>query len=313
MPEPVANLNGEWIPASQAMIPVTDAGFMQGVTVAEQLRTFGGKLFELPRHLARLARSLEIVGIELPISLDELGSRANELAARNHALLAPGDDLGLSMFATPGTYPTFQAGQSANFGPFLGLHTYPIPFASWAHKYEQGETLVVTDVKQVPTDCWPAELKCRSRMHYYLADRAARLKEPGARAVMLDHRGFVTEASTANLLIYRAREGIISPPRASILPGVTVQVIAELAASLNIAWSERDLTIADVTSTDEILLCSTSPCIWPVTRFDGQAISGGHAGPIANQLLAAFSGRVGIDIAEQARRFAHRSHLAPAR
>src|SRR5690242_10164996 len=98
MPEPIAYLNGEWIPASQAVIPVTDAGFMQGVTVAEQLRTFGGQLFELPRHLARLQRSLKIIGVDLPISAAELADRANELAARNHGLLQSGDDLGLSMF-----------------------------------------------------------------------------------------------------------------------------------------------------------------------------------------------------------------------
>lgn len=310
MTEPFANFNGAWIPASQALIPVTDAGFVQGVTVAEQLRTFGGKLFELPRHLQRLQRSLAIVGIELPVSLAELESRAHELAARNHALLQPGDDLGLSMFVTPGTYATFQAAAAGpwplNPGPFLGMHTYPLPFASWAHKYDQGETLVVTEVKQVPTDCWPAELKCRSRMHYYLADRAARLKEPGARAVMCDHEGFVTEASTANLLSYRAGEGLVSPPRESILPGVTVGVLAELAAAIGIPWSERPLTLADVAAADEILLCSTSPCVWPVTRFDGKAISGGKAGPVARQLLQAFSQRVGFDIAEQAKRFAKR-------
>jgi branched-chain amino acid aminotransferase len=335
MSEPLANINGTWVPASQAMIPVTDAGFMQGVTVAEQLRTFNGQLFELPRHLKRLGRSLEIVGIELPISLEELASRANELAARNHALLRAGDDLGLSMFVTPGTYATFQTtaaaqpltpalsleyrGEGVNLSksqppssliphpaPFIGLHTYPISFASWAHKYEQGETLVVTDVKQVPTDCWPAELKCRSRMHYYLADRAARQLEPGARAVMLDHRGFVTEASTANLLIYRTSEGIVSPPRESILPGVTVNVLAELAAQLKIPWRERDLTIEDCAAADEILLCSTSPCVWPVTRFAGRTISGGCAGPIAKQLLQAFSDRTGVDIAAQAKQFATR-------
>ncbi len=317
MPEPVANMNGVWVPASQAVIPVTDAGFMQGVTVAEQLRTFNGLLFELPRHLARLARSLEIVGIELPISLDELASRAQELAARNYSLLKPGGDLGLSMFVTPGTYPSFLTPDPPTPDPptpdhrrltpggspvFLGLHTYPLAFASWAYKYEQGETLVLTDVRQVPTDCWPAELKCRSRMHYYLADRAARQQAPGARAVMLDHRGFVTEASTANLLIYRANEGIVSPPRASILPGVTVAVLAELAAELSIPWSERDLTIADVSTADEILLCSTSPCVWPVTRFAGNTISRGTAGPMARKLLAAFSQRVGLDIAAQALR-----------
>lgn len=306
MSEPVANLNGVFVPASQALIPVTDAGFMQGVTVAEQLRTFGGKLFELPRHLARLQRSLAIVGIELPISIEELQSRAEELAARNHALLAPGDDLGLSMFVTPGIYPTYLAADS-NPGPFIGLHTYPIPFASWAYKYEQGETLVVTDVRQVPTDCWPAELKCRSRMHYYLADRAARQKERGARAVMLDQRGFVTEASTANLLIYREREGISSPPRESILPGVSVAVLSELAAELKIPWSEQDLTVEDVAAADEILLCSTSPCVWPVTRFAGKTVSQGTAGPIAKRLLRAFSDRACVDIEAQAKQFSIRS------
>lgn len=306
MSEPVANLNGVWVPASQAMVPVTDTGFMQGVTVAEQLRTFNGKLFELPRHLARLQRSLIIVGIELPISLGELSDRAQELAARNHALLQPGDDLGLSMFVTPGIYPTFAATNSQP-GPFIGLHTYPLSFASWANKYEQGETLVVTDIRQVPTDCWPAELKCRSRMHYYLADRAARKNSAGARAVMLDHRGFVTEASTANLLIYRQSEGIVSPPRESILPGVSVAVLAELAAENSIPWSERDLTMDDVATADEILLCSTSPCVWPVTRFAGQTISQGTAGPIAKKLLAAFGQRAGVDIVAQAQRFSVRS------
>ncbi len=305
MSEPIAYLNGAWVPASQAMIPVTDAGFVQGVTVAEQLRTFNGQLFQLPRHLSRLQRSLAIVGIELPIGVQELATLAQDLATRNHALLPPGDDLGLSMFVTPGTYSTFMAaGTSAS--SFLGMHTYPIPFASWAHKYEQGEKLVVTAVKQVPSDCWPVELKCRSRMHYYLADRAAREIEPGARAAMLDHNGFVTEASTANLLIYRTSEGITSPPRASILPGVSVAVLEELAGELQIPWSERDLTVEDCATADEVLLCSTSPCVWPVTRFHGKAISNGAAGPVARKLLAAFSQRVGVDIASQAKQFSHR-------
>jgi branched-subunit amino acid aminotransferase/4-amino-4-deoxychorismate lyase len=305
MPEPVANLNGQWIPQSQAVISVTDGGFVQGVTVAEQLRTFNGQLFELPRHIRRLARSLEIVGIDPGIGWDEFEARARELAARNHALLAPGDDLGLSMFVTPGIYGTFAAA-GGPVGPTIGMHTYPLPFGSWVNKYEQGETLVLTDVQQVPAACWPVELKCRSRMHYFLADRQARTIEPGARAAMLDERGYVTEATTANLLIYRASEGLVSPPRASILPGVSVAILAELAAELAIPWSERDLSVEDVATADEILLCSTSPCVWPVTRFAGRTISGGRSGPLAQRLLAAFSQRVGLDIADQARRFAKR-------
>lgn len=306
MNEPWAYLQGRFLPASQAVIPVTDGGFVQGVTVAEQMRTFGGKLFRLEQHLARLTRSLAIVGIELGMPVEKLGEIARELAAKNHSLLQQGDDLGLSMFVTPGPYSTF-AGSGVALGPTIGLHTYPLPFHLWREKYERGESLVVTDVMQVPSNCWPTELKCRSRMHYYLADKAARAKEPGARALMLEERGFVTEASTANILVYYRDVGLVSPPKEMILPGVSAAVVEELAGKLEIPFSYRQLTVDDVAAADEALLCSTSPCIWPVTRLNGQPIGDGKQGEIARRLLAAWSELVGVDIAAQAQQFSART------
>ena len=305
MNEPWAYLQGRFLPFSQASIPLTDGGFVQGVTVAEQMRTFGGKLFRLEQHLARLSRSLSFVGIELGMPAEELGRIARELAAKNHALLEPGDDLGLSMFVTPGPYSTFVASGNSP-GPTVGMHTYPLPFHLWQEKYERGESLVVTDVMQVPSSCWPTELKCRSRMHYYLADKAARQQEPGARALMLEERGFVTEASTANILVYYRDVGLVSPPKEMILPGVSAAVVEELAEKLKIPFSYRPLTVDDVATADEALLCSTSPCIWPVTRLNGQPIGDGKAGEIARRLLAAWSELVGLDIQIQAQRFSNR-------
>src|SRR4030095_11307274 len=104
MPEPIAYLNGQWLPISQAAVSVYDGGVMQGGTVAEQLRTFGGKLFRLDRHLDRLARSLAIVGVEPGLARDDFEQIATELAAQNHKLLDLADDLGLSIFVTPGPY-----------------------------------------------------------------------------------------------------------------------------------------------------------------------------------------------------------------
>ncbi len=305
MNEPLAYLNGCYLPFSQAAISVTDGGFVQGVTVAEQLRTFGGKLFRLEQHLARLARSLAIVGIELEMPTEKLGEIARELAAKNHALLEPGDDLGLSMFVTPGPYSTFAASGAAP-GPTVGMHTYPLPFHLWHEKYERGESLVVTDVMQVPSNCWPTELKCRSRMHYYLADKQARQIEPGARALMLEEHGFVTEASTANILVYYRDVGLVSPPKEMILPGVSAAVVEELAGKLGIPFSFRPLTVDDVAAADEALLCSTSPCIWPVTRLNSQPIGSGKQREIARRLLAAWSELVGVDIAAQAQQFSSR-------
>ncbi len=109
MREPLAYFDGRWIPASQAVISPTDAGFVQGSTVAEQLRTFGGKIFRLAEHLARLRHSLAIIGVDAGMDQEELARIALELVEHNHQLPEDGDDLGLSIFVTPGEYPSYLA------------------------------------------------------------------------------------------------------------------------------------------------------------------------------------------------------------
>lgn len=302
MSQPTAFLNGQWIPASAAAISVSDAGFVQGTTVAEQLRTFAGKLFRLQDHLARLTHSLEIIGVDPGMTPDALAEVAEELARRNHALLAPSNDLGLSIVVTPGIYSTF--GPPGPKQPTVCLHTYPLPFHLFAAKYRDGQSLATTDIEQVPAQCWPPTLKCRSRMHYYLADRQAATIDPQARALMLDSRGFVTEASTANLLIYRADEGFVSPSFTNILHGISLSVAVELAAKLGIPFSQRDLTPNDVATADEAFLTSTSTCALPATRLNGRPIGSGQPGKVFARLLTAWSEMVGVDIVAQAERYA---------
>ena len=99
--EPLALLNGRFLPARELAIPAYDAGFVLGATVSEQLRTFGGQLFRLDEHLARLARGLELTSIDPQTSIEQLAAWANELVAANHRRLDPADDLGLSIFVTP--------------------------------------------------------------------------------------------------------------------------------------------------------------------------------------------------------------------
>jgi len=305
IPDPTAFLNGEYLPLSRASIGIFDVGFVQGVTVAEQLRTFGGKLFRLEMHLERLAKSLEIVGLSPSQSLQELGRIAVELVDRNRQLVEPGDDLGATIFVTPGMSAAYSAVAKPS-GPTVCVHTQPLSFGQWVDKYKTGDSLVVTNVVQVPDECWPRALKCRSRMHYYLADKKAREAELGARALLLDEDGFVTEASTANVVIYRACEGLISPPREAILPGVSIAVLEELAAQLKIPSIHRPLTLSEVAAADEVLLCSTSPCVWSVTRLNGSLIGAGQPGPVCQKLRTAWGELVGLDIEAQAHRFSTR-------
>ena len=298
MSEPIAYLNGRLLPASEATIPLWDAGFVLGATVSEQLRTFGGRLFRLPRHLARLRRSLEIVGLIEQVDLTQVARAAEQVAEHNHRLLSEGDDLGLAVLVTPGAYRTLAPDDAA--GPTVCVHSYPLPFHLWADAYQHGVRLVTTTVEQVSPRAWPAELKCRSRMHYYLADRAAAAIEPGARALLLDASGYVTETATANMVMYREGVGLVTPPRSTVLPGISLDMVEELARELQVPFREDSLKLEDLAAADEILLTSTPSCLLPVTRLNGQAIGGGSTGTVFTQLLALWSGRAGLAIAQQA-------------
>jgi branched-subunit amino acid aminotransferase/4-amino-4-deoxychorismate lyase len=143
-------------------------------------------------------------------------------------------------------------------------------------------------------------------MHYYLADRDAARIDPRSRALLLSGQGYVTETATANVLLYDEVEGLVSPPLDSILPGISLAVVRELASQLDVSFSQRLLTPHDLSVADEVLLASTPYCLLPVTRFNGRPIGSGEPGPIFRSLLDAWSQMQGVDIAAQAARFAKR-------
>ncbi|OHB75983.1 MAG: hypothetical protein A2W31_01305 [Planctomycetes bacterium RBG_16_64_10] len=304
MSSPLAFINGKWVQPSELTIPIYDAGFVLGATVTEQLRTFRGRLFRLTAHLDRLMHSLHIIQVDPGYSAGELADIATEVIRHNHPLVAEGDDLGLGMWVTPGSYPAFAGGVES--GPTVCVHSYPLPFGLWANKYRDGERVVVSDVVQVAPRTWPPELKCRSRMHYFLADRRAQAAESGARAILLDGEGHVCEAATANVVMFRARDGLISPRHSAILPGISLMTLAELADGLGIPYQQRAIRPAELAAADELFLTSTSVCVLPVVRCDGQAVGAGVPGRIFRRLLAAWSELVGVEIESQAVRCAAR-------
>ena len=293
------------MPASQAAISLFDAGFTLGATATETLRTFRGEIFRLPEHLQRLKHSLEIARLPMKESLDDIAEIAGRVVDHNRKLIDPDNDLSLSIFVTPG-----QTGLSPEDWVAIanvGVNANPLDFRLWAHRYEEGVSLVTTSVRQVPANCWPPELKCRSRMHYFLADREAHRIEPMSRAVLLDQEGFITEATTANVVAYFEKEGLVSPPMADVLPGISLQVVTELAGRFGIKVRHRKMLPDEFARADEAFLTSTPNCMLPVTRFNKKPIGDGKPGFVFGQLLAAWNEMVGFDIAEQARRFVRRS------
>jgi len=301
MSQPVVYFRGRLLNESEVALPINDGGFVLGTTVTEQLRTFAGSVFRLDQHLDRLFHSLEIIGVDPGLNREEYAQVILNVAAHNHPLLERNADLAVATFVTPGPYRTMAQGAAP--GPVVCVHSYPLPFALWANSYSNGESLAVPAVRQVAISAWPRELKCRSRMHYYLADRQARDIDPHARALLLDGDGFVTEATTASMVIYRSGEGLIMPPPERVLPGISAAAMIDLARELDIPTSNRDLSIDDVASADEVLLASTTCCLLPVVRLNNHPIGTGKPGPVFAKLISAWSEHVGIDIIAQAQQF----------
>ncbi len=297
-------LNGQILPASECHIPVYDGGFLQGVTVAEQQRTFNGRLFRLQKHIDRLFDSLAITEIDPGMNRSEFVETATNLTANNFALLSPGQDLGLCIFVTPGTVAKFDETldpiSQLDERPLVCMHTYPQRFYSWSHLYTEGQPLIIPKIREVPNACWSSALKCRSRMHYYLADKEAKRMNPEARALLLDVDGNVAEASTANVFMHLEDEGLVAPPAEKILPSISMGMIKEIAQKLGLNFTHRDISPDEIQQADEVMLCSTSPCVLPVSSINDTEIGNGQPGPVFHELISKWSNEVGVDIVQQA-------------
>jgi branched-subunit amino acid aminotransferase/4-amino-4-deoxychorismate lyase len=296
--EPLAYLGGRLLPQSEATLPLYDAGFVMGATVTDLCRTFRHELYRWQDHLARFRQSCQATEINPPLDSHDITAQAQELVRHNVALLREDQELALVIFATPGPVGYYQgeAGGAGDGPATFGIHTFPLPFARYRSLVERGAGLVVPNVRHLPATSIDPRIKMRSRMHWWLADRQARRLEPGAAALLLDADNHVTETAGANLLVVRGGK-ILSPPKGSILEGISRQVVVELCGKLGISFGEEPLSVHDVETAEEALLASTPYCLVGVSRCNGKPMP--FPGKVLARLLEAWSADVGLDIQAQ--------------
>jgi branched-chain amino acid aminotransferase len=299
--DPLAYWSGQLVPSAQARLEVHDAGFVLGATVTDLCRTVRHQLYRWPDHVARFRQSCRLADIELPRSDEELTASAVELVAHNTRLLSPEQDLALVVFATPGLIGYYGGydGGPGDAPPTLAMHTFPLPFARYRRLFREGAHLVIPDVEAVSDGCVDPRIKQRSRLHWWLADRAARRVDPHASALLLDPAGEVTETAAANFLLV-CQGAVFTPPRQRVLNGISLRVVEELCAALRIRFEERDLKREDCLKADEAMLSSTPYCLAGVSRIDDAPIP--WPGPVFGRLLRAWSQQIGLDIQEQIER-----------
>jgi branched-chain amino acid aminotransferase len=301
--EPVVYLRGEFVPASQASIAIFDAAVVLGATITDLARTFRHEPFRLKDHVARFYRSCKYARIPPPVAPEETLRLSRELLRRNAELIRADQELAIVWFITPGELSVYAggAGLGDKMQPTYCMHTFPLPFQLWSRYYTAGVHVVTPSIRHVPPQCVDPKIKCRSRMHWWLADQETHLVDPHAVTLCLDLEGNVTECSGSNFLIVQ-NGAVVQPSPRNILPGISQQTVRELCQKLDIAYEVRDFQVHDVVNADEAFLASTPYCLAPVTRINGVTIGdGAPGGPVFQRLMSAWSELAGLDIVAQIR------------
>jgi len=251
----------------------------------------------MKEHIDRLYRSLKNVSIDSGMSPGEMLDINEEAIRRNEDRREEVGDFTIHPFVTRGLEHSGRAN--------VCVRVAPVGFSSFAHLYNEGAHGVITRTRSYSPESVDPKVKHYSRMNFNLAALEARDVDPEAYPILTDSDGNVTEGVGNNVLL--VTDGVIrSPDDRSILQGISRGMVMDLAQRLNIPFVEEDLQPYDLYNADEVFFTGTSPCVLPCTEVDRRQVSDGKPGPITQQLLAAWSEGVGVDIVDQALRYAKR-------
>jgi branched-chain amino acid aminotransferase len=302
--EPAGLIDDTLVPLAQLRVSAVDRGFIHGITVSEQVRTFRQQPFLLDKHYQRWARGLDAIGLKPPCSAETLAARIEKLIGINAAFLPPDCEQGICFFATVGAQPSFcwPGSEGASQQAQCFVHSYPLPSDHWQEHYERGVHLRTTAVQDVPAQSWPTTVKIRSRLHYYLAQREAEQIQPGCHPILLDWQGQVSDSAIGSIIGYHRSEGLVVRPKSIRYWSISVDFVLELAASLGIQICERLFSVPELQEFDEAFLVSTPWCIFPVSTIDGRSLVDSRTlvsherFAIHRQLIDAWSACVGVPI-----------------
>jgi branched-chain amino acid aminotransferase len=293
---PIAWVNGKIVPFATAGLPLSDLGVVAGASITELARTFRHQPFRLEQHLQRLLDSVQELGFPVRFSQNDLLTAAKGVVESNRRLVSPESDLGIVIFVTAGSHSTYLKGRHSGDGT-AAVHTFELPFTLWRSSVTEGVRLRISSYRQIPSDSLPVHLKVRNRLHWWLADHEVSLKEPGSRALLLNHSDQITETSTS--CFFAVIDGEIVTPDHDVLNSMTCRVVEELAERLGMRFRRGPVHRDQIPDFSEAFLSSTPVGLLPVRSIDEHVLNHGVPGPVYQKLTAEFSRLVGIDIRNQ--------------
>jgi branched-chain amino acid aminotransferase len=267
-------VNGRFVSASEAVIPVDDLAIMRGFGVFDLLRTLNGKPLFLKEHIKRLQASARRIGLELPWTAQKLTGIVMQTLQRNSF-----EESNIRIIVTGGSSPDFITPQGKP--RLLVLVTRAPELPQWWY----------TDGVKIITFFSERSIPGAKSIDYVTATIALQQArdQNAIEAVYVDRNGNVREGTTSNLFAFYS--DILVTPAKGILSGITRQAVLDLAEK-TVRVDLRDLRLDDLLRADEVFITGTNKMIVPVVQVDDTTIGNGLPGKLTQKMMKALNERI---------------------
>lgn len=272
--EILIHVNGRLLPRAEARVSVFDSVVQGGDAVWEGLRVYNGRIAALEPHLQRLQNSAKALAFASIPSNEQIREaifstlEANGMTDQTHIRLT----LTRGEKITSGMNPKLnQSGCSL------------IVLAEWKPPVyaDSGIEVITASIRRNTAQCLDSKIHHNNLLNNILAAIEANVAGVDS-AVMLDVNGFISETNDTNLFL--VRDGSLLTPFAdSCLPGLTRQMILDIARDNSIAAREKNLSLTELYTADEAFTSGTMGELTPVLKADGRVIGGGECGPVTRR------------------------------
>jgi branched-chain amino acid aminotransferase len=254
------HLNGKIVGSRDAVVSVFDHGFLYGDGIYETMRVYDGVVFMLDQHIRRLFRSASLIGLSIPLDVDQLKIAIYETLIAN-TLRNAYIRLTVSRGRGPIGLDPDLCVEPTIVVVAQELKEYPGAF------YKNGIYLIISETRRNIKEAIDPRIKSLNFLNNILAKIEAK-KKGAYEAIMLNVKGHLAEGTISNLFFYR--NNILCTPSAEcgILDGITRGVVMELAQREGIRVKEDKFTKKDIYSAEEVFLTNTTMEVMPVSKID---------------------------------------------
>jgi len=281
--EEIVYLNGSLVPRSQARISVFDHGFLYGYGLFETMRAYGGTIFRLENHLKRLLSSAKIIGLDSELVDIDLGKACVDTLKANGL-----KDARLRLTVSRGEVDSFPGSGVSTMPTVLVTARSYTPLSQ--EIYARGFRVGISSFRRYSQ----SPLSGLKSTNYMLSVMAKMESETAGldETLLLNESGLITEGSISNVF-FAASGSLVTPPLESgILPGITREVVLELACVLGMSVTESEVRPEDLGQFDEAFLTNSVMEIMPLVEVRDVekviAIGSGKPGGVTKHLMAAY-------------------------